>query len=65
VRKLRRIKWAGHVALIGEREAYTRFWRGNLRVRYYLEEPGVDGRVILKWIFRKCDGEGTNWTDLA
>jgi len=20
-----------------------------------LEEPGVDGRIILRWIFRKCD----------
>jgi len=29
-----------------------------------LEEPGVDGRIILRWIFRKRD-RGMDWIDLA
>jgi hypothetical protein len=33
---------------------YTGFWLGNLRERDHLEDPGVDGRIILRWMFRKC-----------
>jgi hypothetical protein len=29
-----------------------------------LGSPDVDGRIILKWIFRKWDG-GMDWIDLA
>jgi hypothetical protein len=31
---------------------YTEFWWGNLRERDYLGDPGEDGRIILRWIFR-------------
>jgi hypothetical protein len=34
---------------------YTGFWWGNLRERDHLEYPGVNGRIILRWIFRKWD----------
>jgi len=30
-----------------------------------LEDPGIDGRIILRCIFRKWDGGGTDWIDLA
>ena len=34
---------------------HTEFWCGNLRERDRLEDPGVDVRIILAWIFRKLD----------
>ena len=39
-------------------EMCTGFWWGNLRERDHLEEPSVDGSIILRWIFRKWDGRG-------
>jgi len=50
------MKWVGHVACVGERSAYRVLVGGNLRERYHLEEQGEDGRIILRWIFRKWDG---------
>jgi hypothetical protein len=40
---------------MGRREACKGFWWGNLRERDHLEDPGVGGRIILEWIFRKWD----------
>ena len=53
--KSRIMRWAGHVARMGRGEAYTGFWWGNLKERDHLGDPGVDGRIILRWIFRKWD----------
>jgi hypothetical protein len=50
--KLRIIRWAGHVARMARGEAYTGCWWGNLRERDHLGDPGIDGRIILRWIFR-------------
>jgi hypothetical protein len=51
--KSRKMRRAGHVARTGRGEAYTGFWWGNLRERDHLENPGIDGMIILRWIFRK------------
>jgi len=34
------------------------FGGGVQRERDHLEDPGVDGRKILRWIFRKRNGGG-------
>jgi len=39
----------------GRVEVYTGFSWGNLERRDHMEDPGVDGRIILRWIFRKWD----------
>jgi len=62
--KYRRMKWAGHVARRGG-EAYTGFWWGNLETRIHLEEPGVDGRIILRWNFSQWDMGDVDWIELA
>jgi hypothetical protein len=36
----------------------------NLRKEDYLKDPGVDGRIILKWIFDSLHG-GIDWIDLV
>ena len=41
----------------GRGEVYVGFWWGNLRERDHLENPCIDGRIILRWIFRKWDAE--------
>jgi hypothetical protein len=30
-----------------------------------LEDPGVDGRIILRWLFRKWNVKGMDWIELA
>jgi len=49
----------GHVARIGERrgDECTGFWRGYLMDRDHLGDPGVNWRIILRWIFRKLNVE--------
>jgi hypothetical protein len=49
---------------MGERRGTFRVLVGNPERRDQLEDQGVDGRIILKWIFRKWDGS-MDWIDLA
>jgi hypothetical protein len=45
--------WAGHVARLGRRESHTGFWWVELREGDYLEDIGIDGRIILKLILKE------------
>jgi hypothetical protein len=61
--KSRRTRWAGHVARMGE-------WRGVYRVLVRKPEgdPGVEGRVILRSIFKMWDvgiWTGLNWLKIG
>ena len=49
--KSRRMRWAGHVARMGERSGIYRVLVGNPGGRDYWGDPGVDWRIILKNIY--------------
>jgi hypothetical protein len=49
----------------GKREVHTGFWWGDLREGDHLGDPGVDGMIVLKWIFKKWDGGDMDRIELA
>jgi hypothetical protein len=53
--KSRRMRLAGHVANMGEKRGYIGFWWGNLREMDRLGDRGIQGRIVIRWIFRKWD----------
>ena len=63
--KLRGMRWAGHVARLGENRGAYKVLVGKLREKDILEGPGVDGNIISRWIFRKWDVGGMDWIELA
>ena len=54
----------GHVARV--EKITDAYWVlvGKSERREYLQDLGVDGRIILKWIMRKLD-ENLKWINLA
>jgi len=52
VTKTRRMRWAGHVARMRDRRGIYRVLVGKCKGSGHLGNPDVDGRIILRWIFR-------------
>jgi hypothetical protein len=46
----------------GRSEVHTWFWWVILMEGFHLEDPGIDGRITLKWVFKKWGGGA--WTGL-
>ena len=53
--KSRRMRWAGHVARMGEERGCTGSWWGNRREGDQWGDLGVDGWIILGWISWRWD----------
>jgi len=58
------MRWEGHVARMGEGRGAYRVLMENLGERGHVEDPGVSGRIILRWIFKIGMGS-MNWIELA
>jgi len=52
--KSRRMRWAGHVARIGEEKGCIVSWWGKRMERDHWGDLGIDGWIILGWISRRC-----------
>jgi hypothetical protein len=63
--KSRRMRLEGHVARMGERRGgCIGSWWGNRRERDHSEDATVDGRIILKWIFKEAGCGGVDYIGL-
>jgi hypothetical protein len=63
--KSRRMRRARHVARMGEGRDVHRVLVGSLREGDHWGDPDVDGRIILRWIFRKWEEVvGSGWSRL-
>jgi hypothetical protein len=52
------MRWAGHVARIWERRGAYRVLVGKPEGKDHLGDLDVDGRIILRWIFKNWDVGG-------
>jgi hypothetical protein len=63
--KSRRITWMGHTARIGEGRGAKTVLVGKLRERDHLEDPAIDRRIIINWIFKIVLAFVGNWIDVV
>ena len=60
--KSRGMRWAGHVARVEEGRVAHKVLVGKPEGKSHWGDQDVDGRIILRWIFRKWEGVvGTGW----
>jgi hypothetical protein len=62
--KSRRMRWAGHVAHMGEGRNAYRVLVGKPEGKHHLKDQGVDGRMGSKWTLGRLVG-GVDWIYLA
>jgi hypothetical protein len=61
--KSRRMRWVGHVVRMGEERGVHRVLVGKAEGKRPMGAPDIDGRRILRWIFRKWEGfVPTGWS---
>jgi len=66
--KSRRMRWAGHVAHMGEERGCKGSWWGNQREGDHWGDPGVGGWIILRWISKRWDvgiWTGLGWSRIG
>jgi hypothetical protein len=54
--KSRRMRWAGHVACMGEGRNIYMVLVGKPKGKIHLEDRGIDGRLGLEWILGRLAG---------
>jgi len=63
--KSRRMRWAGHVARMGEERGCIEFWWGNRRGRDHWGDLGVDGWIIIRMDLQEVGSGYMDWIGLA
>jgi hypothetical protein len=61
MRLVRPVAWIGK----GRGEMHAGVWWGSLREGNHLEDQGVDGRILLKFVFKKWFEGCMDWIVLA
>jgi hypothetical protein len=49
------MRWAGHVARMGEDRGMHKVLVGKPERKSHRGDQGIDGKIILRWIFRKLE----------
>jgi hypothetical protein len=53
--KSRKMRWAEHIPRLGEGRVVYMVLVGSPEGKRPLGDPGVDGMIVLRWIFNKLD----------